>query len=218
MTDNAFVFYLEYGEKLSRLTDEQLGKLMRALIAYKQYGDICESGDVVVDMAFDFIRVDIDKQSEKYRQKAEAGRKGGSTNKQNEADESKTKQNEAEASRTKQNEAEKEKDIEKEKEKEIEIEIENDIERESTPNGVRKRARFVPPTLEEVRAYCNERGSSVDPVRFFEYFDSGGWTDSRGQKVKNWKQKLITWESHGNGTRAAPACGDRDIVSEWMNA
>jgi hypothetical protein len=57
-----------------------------------------------------------------------------------------------------------------------------------------KRKRFTPPTLEEVQAYVKERKSTVDPQRFFEYYETGGWKDSKGQSVKNWKQKLITWE------------------------
>lgn len=53
---------------------------------------------------------------------------------------------------------------------------------------------FVPPTLDEIKAYVAERNSPVDPQRFFDYFDAGGWKDSEGKTVKSWKQKLITWE------------------------
>ena len=56
--------------------------------------------------------------------------------------------------------------------------------------------RFQPPTLEEVEEYCRERHSSVDPKLFYEYFTTGKWKDSRGKQVKNWKQKLLTWENH----------------------
>lgn len=73
-------------------------------------------------------------------------------------------------------------------EKEIEIEKEIDIECRE------KRKRFIPPTLEEVQAYVKERKSNVDPRRFYEYYETGGWKDGKGQQVKNWKQKLITWE------------------------
>ena len=51
--------------------------------------------------------------------------------------------------------------------------------------------RFKKPTLEEVVAYCKERNNTVDAKRFFDYYDVANWKD-----VKNWKQKLITWESH----------------------
>ena len=69
--------------------------------------------------------------------------------------------------------------------------------RESNPNTntkSAKRARFTPPTIEEVKAYAEERRSSVDPVKFFEYFQAGEWKDGKGNPVQNWKQKFITWE------------------------
>lgn len=53
---------------------------------------------------------------------------------------------------------------------------------------------FVPPTLEEIEAYCKERNNSVDAQHFFDYYSAGQWVDAKGNKVKNWKQKIITWE------------------------
>lgn len=59
------------------------------------------------------------------------------------------------------------------------------------------------PTLEEVRAYIKTKGYNVDPDHFYEYFSEGSWIDSKGNKVKNWKQKVITWHNMAK-TRAAP--------------
>lgn len=65
----------------------------------------------------------------------------------------------------------------------------------------RKRKKvFTPPTYEEVEAYCLERNSPVDPKAFFDYFTAGQWTDSKGNPVLNWKQKLITWEKRRQGS------------------
>jgi len=47
------------------------------------------------------------------------------------------------------------------------------------------------PTIEEVIAYVKERNSNVDPQTFYDYYNVANWKD-----VKNWKQKLITWEKH----------------------
>lgn len=62
--------------------------------------------------------------------------------------------------------------------------------------------RFSTPTLEEVKEYVRERNSTVDPQKFFDYFSAGNWIDSKGQPVRNWKQKLITWE--GKRQTASP--------------
>ena len=56
------------------------------------------------------------------------------------------------------------------------------------------KSKFAPPTLDEVKAYCEERKSPVDPVQFWNYFTEGNWTDAKGNRVRNWKQKLLTWE------------------------
>jgi hypothetical protein len=50
--------------------------------------------------------------------------------------------------------------------------------------------------LEDVQAYCKERSSPVDPKKFYEYFTAGGWKDAKGNPVRNWKQKLLTWEQY----------------------
>ena len=59
-------------------------------------------------------------------------------------------------------------------------------------------SRFVPPTLDDIRSYCLERNNSVDPEKFYQYYNAGGWKDSKGQPVKNWKQKIITWEGRSS--------------------
>lgn len=60
------------------------------------------------------------------------------------------------------------------------------------------RKGFAPPTLEEVKAYCLERKNNVDAEKFFAYYSAGQWKDGNGKPVKNWKQKVITWEKTGD--------------------
>lgn len=67
--------------------------------------------------------------------------------------------------------------------------------------------RFIAPTLSEIEAYCKERNSNVNAKVFFDYFTEGGWCDSKGNKVRNWKQKLITWEKHQQtDKKQSPPC------------
>ncbi len=68
--------------------------------------------------------------------------------------------------------------------------------REDKKKEIVKKKIFIPPTLEEIKAYIAEKNLSVNPEKFFNYFDVGKWVDSKGNKVKNWKQKLLTWEDY----------------------
>lgn len=50
------------------------------------------------------------------------------------------------------------------------------------------------PTVEEVKAYCEERGNKVDPEAFVAYYDSQNWKKANGQPLTNWKSAVVTWE------------------------
>ena len=55
------------------------------------------------------------------------------------------------------------------------------------------RSRFIPPTVEEVAAYCEERGNGINPQKFVDYYTSNGWM--RGKtKIKDWRACVRTWE------------------------
>lgn len=66
---------------------------------------------------------------------------------------------------------------------------------------------LIAPTLQEIAAYVAERKSPVDPTEFYEYFTAGNWHDSKGNPVKSWKQKLITWEKF---TKKGDGNGDKE--------
>ena len=67
----------------------------------------------------------------------------------------------------------------------------------------KKHKVFVPPTYEEVLEYAKEKGREDLAKEFFEYFTVGEWVDSKGNKVKNWKQKFITWCSKNEKKKGA---------------
>ena len=52
--------------------------------------------------------------------------------------------------------------------------------------------KFVPPTLEEVKAYCSEKGYSIDCERFIDFYTSKGWMVGKN-KMKDWKASVRTW-------------------------
>lgn len=73
---------------------------------------------------------------------------------------------------------------------------------EASPNTRSK--RFAPPTVDEVRAYCLERGNCVNPQRFVDYYSSNGWMVGKN-KMKDWQAAVRTWEQKESKGRPAAA-------------
>jgi hypothetical protein len=54
---------------------------------------------------------------------------------------------------------------------------------------------FKKPTLEEIKAYCEEKHSNIDPQAFFDYYNKIGWVYGKNKlPIKDWKACVSTWE------------------------
>ena len=62
-----------------------------------------------------------------------------------------------------------------------------------------KGRKFIPPSVEEVAAYCAERENSVNAENFVDFYTAKGWMVGKN-KVKDWKACVRTWE-HGDKAR-----------------
>ena len=58
----------------------------------------------------------------------------------------------------------------------------------------KKSSRFIKPTIEEIADYCRSRNNVVDPVAFFDFYESKNWYVGKN-KMANWKAAVRTWES-----------------------
>lgn len=56
--------------------------------------------------------------------------------------------------------------------------------------------RFVIPDVEQIKTYCIEKGYRVDPEHFYNHYQANGWMRG-GNKIKDWKAALRTWEIRG---------------------
>lgn len=72
----------------------------------------------------------------------------------------------------------------------------NSKDKEEEKDNSRKRPTraFVPPTVEEVQAYCYEIGASIDPSAFVDYYAAQGWVYGKaGKQMKDWKAAVRNW-------------------------
>ena len=52
---------------------------------------------------------------------------------------------------------------------------------------------FNKPTILDVENYCKERNNNIDAEAFISFYESKGWMIGKN-KMKDWKQAVITWE------------------------
>ena len=86
---------------------------------------------------------------------------------------------------------------------EIEIEKEKEIKKELEIESGAKRKRFAPPTIEDVQAYCSEKGYDIDPVRFVDYYTANGWMVGKNH-MKDWQAAVRTWVQKGKKPEKTP--------------
>ena len=80
------------------------------------------------------------------------------------------------------------------------------------PKAKTKRKVFKPPTVEEVREYCDSRCNDVDPQKFVSHYTANGWVRGKAEtKIKCWKSCVQTWE----GNNKAPIKATETLGGKW---
>ena len=57
--------------------------------------------------------------------------------------------------------------------------------------------KFVPPSLEEIKDYVEERGYQIDAEVFYTHYVSNGWMVGRN-KMKSWQASVANWNRREN--------------------
>lgn len=64
------------------------------------------------------------------------------------------------------------------------------------PNETKPKKIFKIPTVELVQQYCIERENNINAESFIDYYEARGWILKGGQKMRNWKAAVRTWETN----------------------
>lgn len=182
-----FIVYYDILEQLEDMTDEQVGKIFRAMLRYEKFAELpIFEGELKV--AFKFIKTTLDIEQQKYKDKC-AKNKESIEKRWSKGDTDEYECIEAYTNNT-----------------DIDTHIDTDTETNTDKKNIKKKKVFIPPTFQEVKEYAVERNRLDLAQKYFDYFSAGNWIDSKGNKVKNWKQKFITWEQNNsidkpNGTQ-----------------
>ena len=79
-----------------------------------------------------------------------------------------------------------------------------------------KAEKFKKPTVEEIAAFIKEKGYSVNPQTFFNYYEANGWKIGRNS-MKSWQAAVQNWntreKSSGKAAGTIWANGSTDAAT-----
>lgn len=187
---NSFILYTEQKAVIDKLTDEQAGRLIKAIYAHET-GEEMEL-DSILDLVITPFLTSLERNTEKYQKRVE-------TNKKNIA----KRWNEDDTKNTNgkngiQNDTNDTNGNDSDSDSVSDNDNVNDL-KENT-----KRKVFAKPTVEEVKAYCTERKNNVDANKFIDFYESKGWLIGKNP-MKDWKACVRTWEKTSNSSPPKPS-------------
>lgn len=207
MKIESIVIHTDIKDKLQWLSDEEAGKLFKAIVAYAENGTILSpDADRALGLVFLFVKDQIDRDYERYQARAKANRENGSKGgrppkskepgKPKETDGLSEKPNKTdglflEPTETLPNP--------------IPIPIPN-TKPNSIPNEKEGKAkRFIKPTLQEIEDYIKEMGYDDDPGAIYDHYEANGWKQSGGNSIKDWKAAIRGWHRRSGSFNRVPA-------------
>lgn len=165
-----------------RESNELLGMMVRYLVT----GEAPEPRTDAQRMAITMIMPVL----ENSRARAEAGRKGGLSR----GSAASGAASKAESKRTSKTESKRASEEEEEGEEELGVWI-NPSDCENEGGGG---AEFVPPTLEEVKTYFAVNCLRGSASKFYDYYESNGWT-RQGFPIAKWEPVARIWSDRERG-------------------
>lgn len=181
------ILYREEAMMLLMMDDHDAGEAIRLLARRFLFGDEPETENKKVD---DFLKIampKLEKDEATYERKVSAGQAGG------EQSASKRQAQRKQTSSTTQAEVKQEPSTSQLNKGTKE---QGTIEPGTKEQGIVVDAkRFRPPTVQEVAAYCEERGNGISAERFIDHYSANGWKVGKNS-MKDWKAAVRNWEKN----------------------
>ena len=176
--------FVDYLDAIEPLGDAERGRLFTSLLTYARTGEAPQlSGNE--RFLFPMMRAQLDRDIAAMAGVSEARSKAAKASKSSKYEQ--MQQMQANAENADKSSKDKDKDKDKDDDKK--------------GNGARE-ARFTPPSIEQVAAYCQERGNGVDAARFVDFYSSKGWMVGKS-RMKDWKAAVRNWE-RSSDAKATP--------------
>ncbi len=220
----SFVMYNDYLHHFEMLSKDEQAELIMVILRYVNGTEPdTASLSAGVRMAFSFIRLRLDEDFEKYleisKKRSEAAVRSNSRKREQ------MQTNECKCAQTYANVPDNDNVVVNDNVNENENENENDSEsvvvnvvvddneaqpsetacrrNEKTTTAGNNNNDFSAPSLGEIKRYCAESNSIIDPGKFYDYYSANGWNVGKNP-MKDWKAAIRVWESRERASPASP--------------
>jgi hypothetical protein len=173
----SFLLHIDLLPTVEKLPDNKAGRLFKMILEYVNDKNP-QTEDLLIQVAFEPIKQQLKRSLKKWEEtlqkRSEAGKAGMA--KRWHSEESITPDNTVKKPITKITDS---------------VSVNGSVSVNVSDNKYRR--AFAAPSLEDVRKYFAENEYSVGAAdKAFAYYNEAGWVDSKGNKVRNWKQKMIS--------------------------
>lgn len=198
-------FYYSYRKKLEKLSDQEVGRLVRALL---EYGETGETEELTgrESIAFDFIADDINRAKAAYDERCAKNQRNIE---KRYARQEGTTVYDGIRTNTTIYETYQTKDKTKTKTKTKDNSL--------PPHGVSdtRAARFTPPSADDVAEYVREQGYHVNAERFVAFYEQKGWMVGKN-RMKDWKAAVRSWETRWKDENKAQDKGGGNVFLDML--
>lgn len=191
MTRDSMVFYRSFFEAVEDLPPEDFKQAVTAIMRYALDGTADDVKGVAKSILI-MARPQIDKNNKRYENGTRGGRKPN--------DNQTITKTEPKCISSKPN-----------------VNVNDNVNdiKENTLKSVKEK-RFAPPTPENVREYCREKGLNVDADRFVDFYESKNWYVGKN-KMKDWKAAVRNWARSQSQRQESTAKGTEKPRNRFDN-
>jgi len=192
---------------VKKLPIEKAGELFIHILEHEN-GMNPIAGDMVIDVAFESIRIDLEDNKARYEntvmRNRENGAKGGRPEKP--INPLGFKKNETVKSEPKKADIDNDKVLSVDNTEIIKsdnVSQENNISEILEVGKSIGRKKFIPPTLQQITDYIKENDYNVSAYKFLNYYQSNGWKVGKNP-MKDWQAAVRSWNSKDVESKAKP--------------
>lgn len=205
------IFYKDWHEAIKGYEPEERLQAYEAIFAYAFEG--VEPSDKFIKAVTALMCAAIDRDNNKYEEKCERNRRNAAARWQS----GRMRSHQSHAVDA-YNDNDNDNGNGNDNDNEPTTNVAGDNKEKPSKEGKKKVApvtRFVKPTIEQVAAYCSERGNYVDAANFVDFYEAKGWRVGNSP-MKDWKAAVRTWEQRDGRPRRAAQGGATLGVGEYI--